>query len=346
VGLGTSLTLDATVNPDFGQVEVDPAVVNLSDVETFYSEKRPFFIEGSSLFRFGQGGASNYISFNWPGPDFFYSRRIGRAPGGSLPEADFADAPTGTSILGAAKLTGKAGEHWNLGTLHALTARESADLSSGGRRSRAEVEPAAYYGLLRLQREYPDNRHGIGFLATSVRRSFDDQRLRDEMNAEAYALGVDGWTFLDAKKTWVATGWAGMSHVRGSQAQIVALQQSPRHYFQRPDADRLRFDPRATSLTGFASRVALNKEKGNVLFNAGFGFIDPSFDVNDMGFVWRSDLVNTHLWTGYRWTDPGRFTRSASLEAAAFRSYDFDGNKTWDGYFALAAAQFLKLLPR
>src|SRR5205807_1264649 len=110
VGLGSNLTLDATVNPDFGQVEVDPAVVNLSDVETFFPEKRPFFVEGSSIFSPGQQGASDYWGFNYPQPTFFYSRRIGHAPQGSLPgQAMFADVPSGTTILGATKLSGKLG---------------------------------------------------------------------------------------------------------------------------------------------------------------------------------------------------------------------------------------------
>jgi hypothetical protein len=121
-GLGSNLTVDATINPDFGQVEVDPAVVNLSDFETFFPEKRPFFVEGSTIFDFGYGGANNNWGFNWGSPDFFYSRRVGRAPQGSLPSNDFSDVPTGTSILGAAKLTGKVGS-WNFGMMHALTGR-------------------------------------------------------------------------------------------------------------------------------------------------------------------------------------------------------------------------------
>ena len=133
MALGSKLTLNATVNPDFGQVEVDPAVVNLSDVETFFPEKRPFFVEGSSIFDVGQQGANDYWGFNWPQPTFFYSRRIGRAPQGSLPDdAAFADVPIGTTILGAAKLTGKLAPSVNFGTLHALTARERADLRASG----------------------------------------------------------------------------------------------------------------------------------------------------------------------------------------------------------------------
>jgi hypothetical protein len=342
IGLGSSLTLDATLNPDFGQVEVDPAVVNLSDLETFYDEKRPFFVEGSSLFQFGYGGASNFIGFNFPSPDFFYSRRIGRAPQGSLPDAaDFTRSPSGTTILGAAKLTGKLGEHWSVGALNALTGRESAEVSTAGRVSKAEVEPASYYGVFRSQREFPDNRYGFGTIATVATRSFQDRRLADEVNGQALALGADGWAFLDAKKTWVLTGWTGLTEVKGSAARIADVQQNSQHYFQRPDANEIRLDPSATSLAGAAGRFALNKERGNVLFNAAYGFISPGFDTNDLGFLFRADVKNGHVWTGYRWTDPSRIARSAQIELAAFRSYDYDGNRVWDGLFSYGRIQFL-----
>ena len=125
--VGGKLTLNATVNPDFGQVEVDPAVVNLSDVETFFPEKRPFFVEGSSIFDAGQQGASDYWGFNFWNPSFFYSRRIGHAPDGAVPsDAKFSDVPSGTTILGAAKLSGKLSPSVNVGGMSAVTSREIA----------------------------------------------------------------------------------------------------------------------------------------------------------------------------------------------------------------------------
>ena len=294
IGIGTGLTVDATVNPDFGQVEVDPAVVNLSDVETFFDEKRPFFVEGSSLFNFGYGGASNFFGFNFPNPNFFYSRRIGRAPQGSLPDYDYLDAPSGTTILGAAKITGKLADHWNVATLHSFTQREFADVSAGGSVSHTEIEPAAYYGVARVQREFPDNRYGVGLIGTYAQRSFDDPQLRDDVNAAALTGGVDGWAFLGAKKTWVVTGWTGASQVKGNATRLTALQEGAQHYFQRPDATHVELDPNATSLSGWAGRFALNKEKGNVMFNAAYGFITPGFDTSDLGFLFRADTKNGH----------------------------------------------------
>jgi len=340
IGIGNNLTLDATANPDFGQVEVDPAVVNLGDVETFFSEKRPFFIEGSTIFNFGQGGSRSNWGFNWSNPTFFYTRRIGRAPQGSVPSADFADVPLGTNILGAAKITGKIGGNWNIGMLHALTGREHAELKLGNSRWRSEVEPLTYYGIMRAQKEIKEGRQGIGFISTLAARRFDDVRLRNEINSSAFTFGLDGWTFLDANKTWVITGWGGLSQLRGNETRLIALQRNSRHYFQRPDAGHVEVDSFATSLTGYSGRLLLNKQKGNVIFNSAIGFVDPKFDINDMGFLFRTDVINGHIGGGYKWTKPGRFTRYRELLGAVFGSRDFDGNMIWmgvwqSGYFEL-----------
>lgn len=340
-GIGSNLTVDATVNPDFGQVEVDPAVVNLSDVETFFNEKRPFFIEGSSIFNFGYGGSNSNWGFNWGNPDFFYSRRIGRAPQGTVPSADFSQVPSGTHILGAAKLTGKLGDSWNIGSINAVTSRERAELDTSGHRFKAEIEPLTYYGIFRGQKEFDKGRQGLGFISTVAARGFSDDRLRDELNSNSFALGIDGWTFLDSSKTWVINGWTGMTYVGGNQRYMVDLQRSSRHYFQRPDASHVHVDSSATHLQGFGGRIALNKQKGNFYVNTAIGFIDPGFDANDMGFVWRTDIINGHVVLGYRWREPNDVTRQINLNVSTFRSYDFDKNLIWGGYWANGYVQFL-----
>lgn len=333
VGLGSNLTLNATVNPDFGQVEVDPAVVNLSDVETFFQEKRPFFIEGSSTFEFGFGGSNNYWGFNWSHPNLFYSRRIGRSPQGGLPAYDYVDLPVGTHILGAAKVTGRVGEGWNIGTIHATTKREFATIDRAGERSSIEVEPLTYYGVARAQKEFNNGRQALGFISGLTTRSFDDNRLRDQMNSDALVGGIDGWVFLDTNKTYVLTGWTSFSHVQGTPARMIALQRNSSHYFQRPDATYLRVDSTATSLTGFAGRLMLNKQKGQMILNAAIGFVDPNMETNDLGFLGRTDIVNAHVVTGYNWRDPTDYYRSVSLRFATFGNLDFEGNKIWHGYF-------------
>jgi hypothetical protein len=342
MGLTSNLTLNATVNPDFGQVEVDPAVINLSDNETFFPEKRPFFIEGASTFtNFGYGGSNDNWGFNWGNPDFFYSRRIGRAPQGSLPDHEFSDVPDGAKILGAAKLTGQVFGDLNVGTVHAITAQEHADLYDAGRDFRVEVEPATYYGVYRGQKEFNDSRQGLGFIGTVTNRFIDDDRLADQMNSRALVLGGDGWTFLDRDKTWVINGWSGVSHVRANETQMLSLQQSFMHYFQRPDAGHVEVDSSATTMTGWAGRVALNKQRGRVMLNTAVGTISPSFNINDLGFIWRTDVINGHFGFGYRWPDPTRFTRSGNLIGAVFQSLDYDGNSIWRGVWTRAYAQLL-----
>jgi hypothetical protein len=341
MSIGSNLKLNATINPDFGQVEIDPAVINLSDVETFFSEKRPFFTEGSTIFNFGQGGATNYWGFNWGNPQFFYSRRIGRVPQGSIPDADFSDAPLGTHILGAAKLTGKVGDNWSLGTIQALTQKEIAELQTSGNRSEVEIEPMTYYGVLRAQKEFAEGKQGVGGIMTYTSRQFDDQRLRSEINKSAFTTGLDGWTFLDSSRTWVFGGALGYTQFTGTKERIFDLQRNSRHYFQRPDSKVMRLDSNATSLTGYSGRFVLNKEKGNLFINSAFGFLSPGFDVNDVGFFFRADVINFHAGAGYFWNEPTESYRYLELGGAVFGNYDFDGNRTGGGIFHFASLQFL-----
>ncbi len=341
-GIGNNLTLDGTINPDFGQVEVDPAIVNLSDIQTYYSEKRPFFIEGADIFNnFGSGGSNNFWNFNFGNPQFFYSRRIGRAPEGSIPSADFVDEPDGTSIIGAAKLTGRIGDGWTIGTIHAVTASENARVDTAGSIFNVPVEPLTYYGVVRARKETNDGRQGIGFISSLSERDFKADTLRDQLNSSAAVFALDGWTFLDHDKEWVLTGWTGMSRVSGDRTRMITLQESEPHYLQRPDAGYLHFDSSATSMTGYAGRFWLNKQKGNVYVNAAVGFIDPRFDVNDLGFMWRGDELNGHVVAGYQWTEPGTFARSAYLFGAIYRSYDYGMKETGNGYFIFSHVQLL-----
>jgi hypothetical protein len=333
IGLKSNLTLDATVNPDFGQVEVDPAVLNLSAYETYYEEKRPFFIEGASLFNnFGRGGVFMNANINWPTPSFFYSRRIGREPQGYVTEDGFARMPDRTTILGAAKVTGKLGGSWNVGWLNAVTGREFAQIERIGTRLTQEVEPFTYYGALRVQKDIAEGRSGFGLMATGVARDLDNETLGGILNKNAFSLAADGWVSLDKKKNWVVGGWAGATRVEGSVEQILRLQTSSMHYFQRPDATHVEVDPTATSLGGWAGRISLAKQSGNLLVLANVGAISPGFDPNDVGFQYgASDIVNMQFLPGYQWTKPGKVFRYALLLGGWFRNYDFEGNKIWDG---------------
>ncbi len=335
MSLGSKFTLNATVNPDFGQVEIDPAVVNLSDVESFFQEKRPFFTEGVSVFRCGNNGANNYSNFNWPEPIFFYSRRIGRGPRGDTPAAQYTDYPTAAHILGAAKVTGQPAPGWNVGMVQALTSRESATLRNGGAESKFGVEPMSYYGVFRAMHEMNDRRQGLGLMAMTTTRFFDGggDALRGEVNSDALVAAMDGWTFLGKDRTWVVSGYGTASRVGGTTARMTQLQRGFPHYYQRPDRPELGVDPAATSLSGYGSRLWLNKQQGRLLFNAGLGALSPGFDNNDLGFLFGGDVINGHVLAGWQWEQPKGFRQYANVMGAIAHSYDFGGNHTLNGWW-------------
>jgi len=333
-GVGNSLTLNATVNPDFGQVEVDPAVVNLSDVETYFQEKRPFFTENARIFGFGNEGANDYWGFNWPEPTFFYTRRVGRAPQGRLPgDADYRDPALATHILGAAKLTGKLRPDLNFGTMHAVTRRETGEFQRDGERSTMELEPLTYYGVARVLNERPGGYNGIGAMTTLVQRRFDGDELQGVLNEQSLLGGVDGWHFLDRGKVWVLSGYAAASRVAGTRERMLAVQTGPLHYLQRPDADHLGVDSSATSLTGYIARLWLNKQQGDFFSNSAVGVISPGFDVNDMGYQSRADVVNAHSGGGYKWAQPRGWRQYAHVLGAAYAGWDHGGAMSTGGLY-------------
>ena len=340
-GLSSNLTLDLSANPDFGEVEVDPAVINISDEETYYQEKRPFFIEGSSIFDFGRGGPNVYRMFGWEDPDLFYSRRIGRSPQGRPSTAGFFDSPDWTAILGAAKVTGKIGRDFNLGVIGAATAREYARIDLDGARSKAEVEPFSGYGVARGLKEFGQGQSVLGFIATSLARDLRPGPLEDSLARSALAFGVDGWTFLDKDRGWALAGWGAASTVHGSPAAMTALQLSPLHYFQRPDADWVSVDPDATSLSGWAGRLYVNKQKGNIVFNAAVGAMSPGFEANDVGYHNRGDVINGHVEAGYRMLQPGRLFRAWSVTGSYYRNYDFGWNRVGEYVYLDGKGTFL-----
>jgi hypothetical protein len=341
-GLKSNLTLDATVNPDFGQVEVDPAVVNLSAYETFYEEKRPFFIEGASIFDgFGRGGQHMNFNINWAQPTYFYSRRIGRAPQGSITqEGDHFALPDRTNILGAAKVTGKVGA-WSIGFINALTAREFARIDASGRRLQDEVEPFTYYGAFRLQKDIQKGQRGFGLIATGVARDLRTEALSGLLNKNAFSLALDGFSFLDEKRNYVVSGWFGGTRVEGSAADILRLQNSSMHYYQRPDATHVEVNPQALSLSGWGGRLSFAKQGGNVLFNAAVGALSPGFDPNDLGYqMTGSDKINYHIIPGYAWLKRGKIFQWLVVMGGVFGNFDFEGNKIWEGSLLLVDGLF------
>jgi hypothetical protein len=337
-GLGTGMTLVGAINPDFGQVEVDPAVVNLTAFETFFEEKRPFFTEGSQIFlRFGRSGASDYTTFFYPEPILFYSRRIGRAPQGGA-AGDFTDVPASTTILGSAKLVGRA-RGWNIGFLDAVTAPEQARVSRDGVQSEVEVEPITNYFVGRAQREL-GRRAAIGFFSSAVARDLSNSRLDTLLVSRALLGGVDGHFFLDPRRDWVVFGGLSGSNVAGSRAAVLRLQLAPQRYYQRPDAPHVAVDPTATSLSGWSGRVGLNKNSGNVTVNAGLWGISPGFEPNDLGFAIQTDRAGGHGMVLFRKLTPDRFTRSRHLSVAKWWTWNYGSESQGDGVQVATGVQF------
>jgi hypothetical protein len=336
-GVTSSLTLDATANPDFGQVEVDPAVVNLSAFETFYEEKRPFFIEGSNLFdSFGRNGPNNSMGFNRANPTLFYSRRVGRAPQGGA-SGEYVDRPTATTILGAAKLTGKTAGGWSLNLIDAITGAESAQVANGLERSTAEVEPFTNYLAARVRRDI-GQRAGIGLLATSVVRSLSDPALARRLASDALVVGGDAHWFLNKRRDWVMTGSASGSRVSGSQAAMERVQRGSAHYFQRPDAAQVQLDPSARSVSGWMTQFDFNKNTGTFRPNASLWAVSPGFESNDAGFMSRADSAGSHLAFIWSKPTPDRFSRSRYLLVSKWWSWNFARELQGDGLYTSGSA--------
>jgi hypothetical protein len=318
--LTSNLTLTATVNPDFGQVEVDPAVINLTAFETQYEERRPFFVEGAGSFRFaGSLGGPSALA-----RDLFYSRRIGRAPQLGLPGD--ADVPDTARILGAAKVTGRTASGWSVGMLDAVTGNEEGRfLDNAGLPSRALVEPMTNYFVGRLNREMRAGQTTFGPIFTAVTRDVSDPRAAGVLHAKALTGGVDlfhEW----GNRTWNVGAFVVGSRVDGSPEAILRTQRSSTRYFQRPDAATFTLDPTRTSLSGGAASVQVRKVSGtHWTGDAWVATTSPGFEMNDAGFQQRADRHAAGGGLQYQQLQPGAFWRSWSI----FTGNDFALN--WDG---------------
>ena len=321
--LTPGLTLTTTVNPDFGQVEADPAVVNLSAFETFFSERRPFFVEGSGMFRFD--------SDCMDGPcQLFYSRRVGRSPQGvdELPSGDniYAQSPTQTTILGAGKLTGRVGK-FSIGAMSAVTQEEFGTVLDATHRFRQPIEPLTTYSIGRVRREFADQ-SSLGFMVTAANRQLTETT--SILPSSAFTGGVD-WD-VRFKSRYSVTGYLAGSSVRGSADAIDGIEENSRHYFQRPDATMLHLDPAATSLAGVSGRVGISKIGGQrVRFNSQVGFKSPGFELNDVGFLRRADERWMANWLQVRSDVPNRWFRNRNLNFNQWSAWNYSGDRLFAG---------------
>lgn len=344
--LTSNVTLDATINPDFGQVEVDPAVVNLSAFETFFPERRPFFVEGSGTFGFG--GFNCYFCSNVSSLSLFYTRRIGRAPQGPMPQGTtYADSPDASTILGAAKVTGRTGNGFTIGVLDAVTARENATARVGGQDVSHEVEPLTNYFVGRLKKDFSRGNLVFGGMMTSVIRSTDEPLLTTRLNSHSEAVGFD-WSARWKNRSYSFVGNMAFTNNSGDAAAINRLQLSSARYFQRPDrrgggngflSDR--YDADATRLRGMGGYSRLAKDAGKWLFETAVNWRTPGFEANDLAFNTKADYVWMNGNLALSLSRPTKWYRNYFLILGNQREYNFDGDRTDTQFHTGAFGQLL-----
>ncbi len=335
IGLTNNLTLDFTINPDFGQVEADPSQVNLTSFETFFQEKRPFFIEGKNILSFplmfGDGDLA--------AENLFYSRRIGRRPHNNpdLNDGEYKDAPEFTSILGAAKITGKTKTGWSIGVLESLTSEEFAHISNGHQRSEM-IEPFTNYTIGRVQKDFDKGNTIIGGIFTSVNRNLEEEQL-DYLHKSAFTGGID-FTHKWHNKDWQFDFSSYFSRVEGSTEAITNTQKSWIHGFQRPDATHFEFDSTRTSLSGSGGKIVLGKYGGKLKFMAATAWKSPELELNDVGYMRQADNILEVIWVGYRIFEPFSIFRNLNLNFNQWTEWNFAGELTGPGGNINAHTQF------
>ncbi len=321
IGITNNLTLDFTINPDFGQVEADPSEVNLTAYETFFEEKRPFFVEGKSIYSYnlmiGDGDMSS--------ENLFYSRRIGRRPHHDPylePDGEYAKFPDNTTILGAVKLSGKTKNGLSIGIMESVAAEERAEIDFEGERRLETVEPLTNYFVTRLQKDYGKGNTIIGGMFTATNRNIESDSLKYLHNS-AYTGGID---FMHQWKdrTYNISGKFFFSQVNGTPEALLRTQESSARYFQRPDADYLSIDSTRTSLMGHGGRLQFMKTGGGH-FNYGVFLIwkSPGLELNDVGFLRSTDEIIQIAWAQYRIWEPFSIFRNFSVNFNQWRAWDF-----------------------
>ena len=330
----SNLTLNATINPDFGQVEVDPAVLNLSAFETFFPEKRPFFVEGAQVFNFGNFNC-NFCS-NVEGMSAFYSRRVGRAPTGAglaFNNYAFADVPDATTILGAAKLTGRTAAGYTVGLLNALTGRATARVeAASGVRGTQVVEPLADYYVARLKRDMHGGNLVLGGVFSGVARSIDTTFApRLAQHAEMYGNDLV-WSTPDKKYSVLAS--YALTNVSGDPREILLRQRSPQRYFQRPDRGigsggflSNRLDSTATSLRGLGAYARFGKDVGDYFWEVAANTRTPGYETNDFAFQRSADYIWSNANAGHFWSKRGRMYQNMYFVTGAQTQQNYEGDR-------------------
>lgn len=331
IGISSNFTLDVTINPDFGQVESDPSVMNLTAFETFYEEKRPFFLEGLTIF-----------DYDFDDQSLFYSRRIGHSPSLETGNTDslFVNSPDMTTILSAVKLSGTTSGGFSVGLIQSLTGPEYAKISNyDGKRSTEIIEPLTSYTVARVQKGYNAGTTVFGGIFTSTNRFINDDNLRF-LASNAYTGGIDllhRWRdkefYLDARLTG--------SYVNGSAEAIKMLQESSARYYQRPGADYLRYDTSRTSLGGYGGKLKIGKgSKGFWRYSTGINWLSPGLELNDLGYMTASDEINQVNELSYFVNQPVSIFRTYTISLEQFNGWNFNGTYLGSGGHLSFSSEF------
>ncbi|MBX2897409.1 MAG: carbohydrate binding family 9 domain-containing protein [Cyclobacteriaceae bacterium] len=337
IGITSDITLDLTVNPDFGQVEADPSQVNLSAFELYFREQRPFFTEGANTLDFS-------LAFNES--NLFYSRRVGRQPQG-WPDPDrsgddnvneYVRPVNRTKILGAAKLSGKNKKGFSWALMESITAREYAEIDSLGHKRKEEVEPLTNYFVMRAQQDFNNANTVVGGMFTATNRQLKNPNL-NWLRQSAYSGGVDVLHHWKERMYYINA--KGMfSYVEGSTEAIASTQRSSVRFFQRPDNKHTEFDATRKSLAGTGGQVVIGKKSGNLVSDLGVVWQSPELELNDVGFMPQTDIISQWFWMQYRILKPKGITRSQRYNINEWREYDFGGRNLNEGYNINAHAEF------
>ena len=343
LAITNDLILDFTINPDFGQVEADPSQVRIDGFQNFFEERRPFFIESRNIFDYQLTGSE--AGGDYDADLLFYSRRIGSSPHGyaNLSTGEYIKSPQNTSILGAAKFSGKTKKGWSIGILESITERERATIDHNGERRKELVEPLTNYFVGRLQKDIKSGNTIIGGIITGVNR---DHGLNDILHRSAYSGGLDFLHYWKSR-TWYIRGNMVFSHVQGSKQAILNTQTAFEHLFQRADASEASVDSSRTSLTGMGGTVRFGKiggksgKGGQVFkFETGVTLRSPGLELNDIGFMLTSNEINHFTWAGLHFQKPFSIFRTARLNYNHWSRWDYSGKFIYQAFNVNSHATF------
>lgn len=341
-GISSDFTLTATINPDFGQIEADPATINLTEYELYLEERRPFFKEGGEIFNFGGTTSRNSYRTHIN----FYSRRIGKIPyatqnlekiqkDGESFSLNYVSNNQFANIAGAAKISGKTKNGLSVGVLNAYTLDKKIDFYDATKDTIGVIsaEPATNYFAGRIRQDLLKVDAQIGGFFSALNRNFSDTYLSNYMHKSAYQGGMDAQYYWK-NRNWGVSGVFNISSVNGSEEAISSTQQTSARYFNRVDSKELRVDSSLTNLTGYFAEFSIGKYSGSGLrYSFTYSEMSPEYEINDMGFLERSDYRAPHYRLEYLNVDSELF-RFYLLWANVSHAWNFDGDMIFNYYSA------------